>query len=324
MREPAVASSPELAILLVTDSYEAIAECLRCLRTGGDPALLEVVVATVRGARIAPERLQADGFARVRVIDGGDGEIGIAEARAVRAATAPWVVFAQGHIHPQPGFVAALLAARAPGVAVIGPAMACANPEHASSRAELWLGYGRWMDAPPRGVHSDVPAHGSAYDRAALLALGPELDRSLEASWRLQQQLRLRGGICWLEPAARAARVNASSVRAYVDVYYRLGRRFAAERSLDWARTRRLAFAAGSPALPALRVARIVADALRRQPAHAEWTLLPLVTLGAIASAAGELVGYLLGFGAPSVFVRRNEAQTRRPATREGSRPSCS
>ena len=296
------AVAPELAILLVTDSVDAVRDVARAYAAGVDPARLELVIAGVGGGPLAPQDFGGLGFGDVRVVDGGDGDLRVAEHRALRAASAPFVVFAQAHARPQPGFADAIARAQASGAwTVIGPAMANANPETAWSRAAMWIGYGRWMGAAARGPRSDVPAHNSAYDRRAVLALGDEIVDLLEAGWQLQVALAARGGRFLLEPDAGTAIVNPNAFRAFVAASFRQGRMVAAQRRRAWPTMRRLAYALGAPLIPLVRLSRV----LRDHADPAEWRLLPLVVLGLACSAAGELTGYLLGHGPPSRFVRK-------------------
>ncbi len=297
--------SVELSIILVTDSLAAIATALERYRTATDPARVELIVATVGAADVTPAALAAAGFPRHRLVDGGDGDLQTAEWRAVQAATAPLVVFAQAHAWPRPGYGAAVLAARATGPwAVIGTAMANANPATLVSRVAMWLAYGRWMGAPPRGPATDVPGHNSAYDRAALRALGAGLVPLLEAGWPLQVALHARGHRCFLEPAACVEIVNPTRVWPFLVHFFHLGRRVAAKRARDWSTARRWSYALGAPAIPLLRLRRIVSDTLRRAT-PAPWRGLPLLVLGLVASAIGEGAGFLGGGGAPSRFVRK-------------------
>lgn len=299
------AATPELSILLVTDGFEAIAKVLRCYRAGTDPARLEIVIAAVNGARLSVEAVESEGFPHVRIVDGGDGDLKVAEGRAVRAATAPLVVFAQAHAYPRPGFADAILAARESGPwAVIGPSMANANPGSVLSRVAMRINHGRWMDAPARGMSADAPGHNSAYRREALLSLGDALDESLEAGWQLQTELRARGGQVFLEPAACVEIVNPSQPGQFVGGFFRLGRKIAAQRRGRWSTARRLGYAAGSPLIPFVRLARILADGSRLGRDRAGWRGLPLLMLGLAASATGEMVGYLFGHGPPSRFAR--------------------
>lgn len=306
--------SAALSVILVTDSLDAVAPALARYRAATDPARVELVVAAVApDPRLTTATLVAAGFPNARVVDGGDGALQAAECRAFQATTAPLVVFGQAHALPRPGFGAAILAAwsedrptarGAARFAVVGPAIANANPETLVSRAASWLSFGRWVDDPPRGEWPDVPGHNSAYDRAALVALGDDLVGYLEAGWQLQAALTARGHRCFLEPAAVMDVVNPSRLGAFVTHFFRLGRLVAAQRSRRWPPSRRLAYALGSPLIPLVRLQRIVRDSLRRGT-NAPWVALPLLFLGLVASAVGEATAFLFGPGAPARFVRK-------------------
>ncbi len=298
--------SAELSVILVTDSLDAIATALARYRAATDPARVELVVAAVAAdPRLTEASLNGAGFPNARVVDGGDGTLQDAEWRAFQATTAPLVVFGQAHVFPRPGFGAAIRSAWAEGrAAVVGPAIANANPATLISRAAMWLSFGRWMDDPPRGAWPDVPGHNSAYDRAALSDLGDDLVRYLEAGWQLQAALAARGHRCFLEPAARMDVVNPSRLGPFVAHFFHLGRLVAAQRCQRWSAVRRLAYALGSPLIPLVRLQRIVGDSLRRRT-HAPWSGVPLLVLGLVASAAGEATAFLFGPGPPSRFVRK-------------------
>jgi hypothetical protein len=288
---------PELSILLVADSHEMIRKVLRCYAAQGDPRRLEIVVAAYAGGGISEALLRAEGFVHARVVDSGGGDLARAEARAVRAATAPYVVFAQAHAYPRPGFVGAILAAIETGRwTVIGPVMANANPGSAVSRAAMRIHYGPWCGERRRGPAAAVPGHNSAYLRDALLALGDDLETVLTAGARLQLELRARGATLFLESRACIEIVNASRLRWFCADLYRQGRRFAAERRLGWSLARRLAYAAGAPLVPAVRLARILGDrATGGRPGGGRLAELAALLLGLVASAAGEMVGYAAG-----------------------------
>ena len=295
---------PELSILLVTDTFETMAKVLACYADGIDRRRIEVVVSAMAGAGVSAERLQAEGFPLARVVDWADGVMHIAEARALGAATAPLVVFAQAHAYPRPGYVEAILAAsRDSRWTVIGPSMAHANPTTGWSRAAMWINFSHWTDAP-RGVMADVAGHNSAYRREAVLALGPDaLGELLEAGWQLQVELCARGGCCFLEPAACVEITTPSRSASFLRAYWDLGRRSAAQRGRHWSRTRRFVYGCASPLVPFIRLSRLVRDGLSRRHAHRSWSLLPVMMLGLTASAAGEAVGYLVGQGTRSRFV---------------------
>jgi hypothetical protein len=292
-------ATPDLAILLVADSHARIRKVLRCYAAAGDTSRLELVVAALRGADVTEAKLHAEGFPHPRLIDGGFGDLAIAEARAVQAATAPLVVFAQAHAYPKPGFVDAILAARKSRPwTVVGPRMECADPRIAIARASMRIGYGWWWDGGERGPAETVPAHSSAYDRAALLALGEQLEPVLGAGRQLQLDLRARGGGIFFEPAACIEIETDSELRAFVATQFRQGRLTAGQRIIRWPTARRLAYAAGSPLIPLVRLVRIVADVFRRGTPRITATEFPALVVGLAANAAGELTGYLFGIRA--------------------------
>ena len=298
--------SPDVSILLVTDSLEAIRRVLQAYRSGSDPQRVELVVAAVRGAPVTAEALAAEGFPNAHVVDGGDGVLQAAEWSAFRAASAPLVVFAQAHAYPRPGYIAAIGRAWAGGRwTVIGPAVENANPASLPSRAAMAINFARWSHDPARGEATDVPGHNSAYDRVALAGLGDELRALLEAGWQLQVALQARGHRCFLEPAACVEIVNASRLGTFLTSSFRLGRLVAGQRCRRWAVPKRLAYGAGMALVPGIRLARLVRDAIRRGY-DPPWVALPLIVVGLVASAAGELVGCVVGPGAPPVFVRRS------------------
>lgn len=306
--------SAALSVILVTDSLDAVATALARYRAATDPARVELIVAAVApDPRLTVATLADAGFPNARVVDVREGTLQAAEWRAFQATTAPLVVFGQAHAFPRPGFGAAILAAWSEGRsparglarwAVVGPAIANANPETTVSRAAMWLSFGRWMDEPPRGEWPDVPGHNSAYDRAALVELGDDLVGYLEAGWQLQARLTARGHRCLLEPAATMDIVNPSRLGPFVAHFFQLGRLVAAQRCQRWSVFRRLAYALGSPLIPLVRLQRIVRDSMRRRT-NAPWVALPLLVLGLVASALGEATAFLVGPGAPTRFVRK-------------------
>ena len=286
-------SSPELSIVLVTTSVANIRKVLRCYRVQGDPARLEIVVVALAGTTISPDPIVSLGFPHVRTLAVASNDIGRAEEQAVHAATAPFVVFAQAHAYPRAGFVDAILArARSGRWTVVGPAMANANPRSLVSRAAMSIHYGSWSDRSPRGPAASVPGHHSAYDRRALLALGDELSRRLDAGSALQEALRARGGALFLEPAACVEIVNISRLWSYLDDQFLQSIKFARMRRRGWSTARRLLYVAGAPLIPAVRLVRILADLRRDGRLHEVWRALPVLLAGLTLSATGECLGY--------------------------------
>lgn len=286
----------QLSILLVTDSHESIGNVLRCYRAQGDPARLEIVIAGLNSVELPATMFTDLGFPHVRTVPGVGGEVGVSEGMAVRAATSPFVVFAQPASYPRPGFVDAILRSRnADELAVIGPSIASANPGTTLSWAALWILYGPWVDVRSRGVTTAVPGHNSAYRRSALLSLGRDLEKSLDAGAQLQVELRARGYQCFLEPEACIEIVMPSAPGEFMSRLFRRGRQFAGQRRRHWSTARRLGYAVASPLIPLVRFTRVFALLSQRGHARSALSGLPALMLGLASSATGELVGYLFG-----------------------------
>jgi hypothetical protein len=85
--------APELSILLVADSLAEVIPTLRCFGECSDKVRLEVVIVSRHNTGLSAERVRAEGFKHVQTLSiEGDS---FAHARLnVRAATAPYVVFA--------------------------------------------------------------------------------------------------------------------------------------------------------------------------------------------------------------------------------------
>lgn len=291
----AAPSSPELAIVLVTSAADRLRKVLRCYRAQTDPARLEIIVVALAGSTVAPAEIAGLGFPHARLLTVPGHDLARAEACAVHAATAPWVVFGQAHGHPEPGFVDALLAATRRGFwTVVGPVLANANPESLVSWASACVHYTSWTCHRPRGPVHELPGHHSAYDRTALLALGEALADRLPAGPGLQAALRDRGATFFLEPTACVAVVNISRFGPFLRDQLLQGGAFARLRRRGWSRARRLLYVAGTPLIPLVWLARIAAN-LRRDGRLAELGRgLPILAVGLAVTAVGECLAYLV------------------------------
>ena len=290
---------PALSILLVTDSIDSISLVLDRYREQGDPSQVELVVACFGGSDIPAQAFERAGFPNVRTVLSDGLDRGIAEAAAVRAATSDFVLFAQAQSYPRRGFLNALLhEVHEDRWAVIGPSVQAANPGSSVTWAALWILYGPWVDVRTAGV-GPVPGHNSAYRRSALLSLGNSLERSLDAGELLLSELRARGHESFLLPEACMEIVMPATFAAFVRRIFRQGRQFAGQRRQDWSMLRRLGYAVGSPFIPLVRLARILALLRERGHSRAAVTGLPSLVLGLIAGAAGEFVGYVAGKAEP-------------------------
>jgi hypothetical protein len=289
--------APELSLVLVTDGLATIRETLGHFAAQDGRDGIELVLAAPRGSDVRRGARELEPFRWVTVVDVDDvPDPPAARAEAVRAASAPVVLFAETHAFPRPGYVETLLRAHREGPwAAVGPAIANANPETLLSWANLLLPYGRWI-AGSRGVAADVPGHNAAYKRSALLQFGDDLARWLRSDSVMHLELRKRGMELFFEPEATVDHVNVSTLHWTLAEHFTAGRSFAASRAERWPGRRRLLYVVGAPAIPIVRLLRILREIRRSPEASARLPqLLPVVLLCLVVSAAGELAGYALG-----------------------------
>jgi len=316
--------TPEVSVVIAADTVATIRATLRSLHAHGNRVRTELVVATLAGGSIDREDPDLAVFPLVHVVHGDDGiDVGRAEARAVTAATAPYVIFAESCAFPRPGFVDAMAAACQSGAwDVIGPAVCNANPASATSWAGMQINYGRWMGGSGGGVQPRLPGHNSAYRRDALNSLGVHLPDLMQSLTAVQDQIRARGGRLFLEPSASVAVLNISRPGWFLRDQFGKGRQFARLRRRGWHVPRSVLYACGAPLTPAVRLARLLIG--RERSVH----LLDLtrgsrciaLIAGLVASAAGEFVGYTTGGRAAMGFFERNLHRLRyvRPGDRAG------
>ncbi len=235
-------------------------------------------------------------LAEVTVVEAPLLPMAPARAAAVRAARAPIVVLGETHVFAEPEWAGRLLRAHeGPWVAVV-PGIGNANPASGLSWVGLLMDYGRF---PQRGSSRQIPdasSYNAAYERAALLDLGDELESLLEPGSGLHAALRARGGRFLHEPAARIDHLNVSRLWPWLVERYLGGRLFGAARRRPWPRRRALVYAAGSPLVAPLRLVRTLR--LARSVEGLPRSFVPALALACVVSAVGEGIGYLRGASA--------------------------
>jgi hypothetical protein len=289
--------TPELSIVLPTDSWATIRAVLRAFATQAGAERLELVLVVPRGGSVGRDAPEAAPFASLQLVEVDDvAHLPSARLAGVLAAGAPLVLFAETHAFPQAGYVKALIDRHRGPWAVVGPRIGNANPRSLVSWASILMDYGRWLDYSESGVLDDVPGHNSAYKREALLSLGEELGVLMTADSIMHGELRRRGSELYLESDARVDHLNVSRPLWAIVERFESGRKFASIRVARFSRARRLVYAAGSPLIPLVRLKRILAE-VRRSGRGPELLprLLPVLAVSLFASALGEAVGYITG-----------------------------
>lgn len=288
--------APELSFLVLTDDYATIRGVVECLCDQDVAHRIELVVAAPEPAALEiPDRV-GSALAGVRTVRGRLDDLAGARAAAIRAATAPVVVFGETHSFPEPGWARALIDAHAGPWTVVGPGMSNANPQSAVAWSNLLLDYGPFVGKSEGGPVEHLMGHNSSYKRDALLEVDPGLEKLLISDAVLNDHLAASGHQMYFEPAARTRHLNVSRLLPWLLERLDAGRQYAAERARTWPWWRRLVYACGSPLIPPVRLQRILRG-LRdsaRGWRFALW-ILPSLLVGAKVSAFGEFLGYALG-----------------------------
>lgn len=305
------------AIVQAPHGFDAVRTTLRHLGAQSIARRMEVVLVVPSRDGLGVDTELLSPFGSWKVIEAGEVPSGAAGyAAGVRGASAPVVVFTEDHCFPAPGWAEALLGAYAHGCAAAGPVVANASdPGNAIAWADFMLGYGPWLDPTPGGEVEYLPGHNSSYRRDVLLEYEPDLEAWLEAESLLHWDLRKKGRRLWLEPAARTHHFNFSLLRPWLAATFFQARTFAGRRMREVGRARRLAWAAASPLIPAIRLRRCVKDLGRCRERPGLARLVPALSVALVVSAVGEATGYLLGPGGAPARVSPYEFRRDRHVT---------
>jgi len=291
------ASPPALSVILSTPGdFSAIRKTLAHLTKQTARESLElVIVATSRDA-LQPDERVLTAFPRHRIVELGEfSSLGAANAAGVRAASAPLVVLAEDHCFPDPDWAQQLIKAHEGPWVAVGPAVRNANPATAASWADLFIGYGPWLEPIQAKDVPFLPGHNSSYKRSVLLTFDERLAELLNVETVLHWELRRQGHRLRLEPSARVAHTNFSLWSSWLPVLWLHGRAFAAQRRKGMSAAARALFALGSPLIPFVRLARIVPTA-RSTPLRLQLLRsLPAMLLGLSVDALGQMAGYAFG-----------------------------
>src|SRR5688572_5279987 len=287
-------TTPQLTFVLLTpDNFETLRKTVACVARDPRSRDVELLVVTENPESLNPDPEAIANFHSLRILPAKlDSGSGMARAAALRAASAPVVVFGEDHCFPQEGWVDALIRAHSEPYAVVGPVVMNANPSNLVSWADLLMGYGPWL-GPGRSTEKDhLPGHNSSYKKDVLLTIDEELPAMFEAESTLHWRLRSMGHRLYQESKARVAHTNFDNWGVWLSVSYHSGRVFADTRALEWSRVKRLVFAAASPLIPFVRQWRHLRQAVEAGlPLSLVARVAPVLFIGLIADAAGQCTG---------------------------------
>jgi len=314
---------PEMSVVIVTpDDYETIRKVIKCLhaQTVRDRLQLIIVAPSAETLVVDPQELKD--FFQYRVVGVGKiGSIASGSAAGLRQADAPLVAFVEEHSYPNPEWAEALIKVHQQPWAAVGPVMRNANPGSLTSWVDFLIHYGRWLDPVPAGPIDHLPGHNSSYKRSILLDYGTSLEDMIEAESVLHWDLGAKGYKLYLEPAAKISHLNFERFSSWTSAQFHSGRLFAATRAKLWSFSRRLLYIGGTPLIPAVCLWRTLRHLRRSQEQyHLFPKILPVLTLGLVINAAGEMAGLLLGAGNAKEKMGNLEFHRERHLNRRGRR----
>jgi hypothetical protein len=291
--------APELSVVIPTlREASAIRTTLQHLKAQSWHDRLELVIVTPSSAALGLQETELAWCRHLRISELREmPSLGAAYAAGVQEASAPLVVFAEDHSFPQPGWAQALIERHREPWAAVGPLVENTDPGGPCGDADYYIGYGRWAVVTGPGEIDDLPGHNSSYKRAVLLEYGAELGPLLDAASILHWSLRAKGHRLYLETAARTNHHKPMTLAFLAREAYHAGRLFAAARARRWSRLRRALYTAASVLIPVIRLRRVAGQMRAAGRGRLLAKLLPAMTIGLAASAAGELAGYARGAG---------------------------
>ncbi len=288
---------PELSVILTTDTRETIRGVLRRLHQQTAKSRIEIIMVIPRGQASSFGEGDSQGFAGFRIIEMQTiRPLRIARAVGVRASTAPLIFLGETHAYPHPEWAEALISAETRGQwGTIVCAFDNPNPRSAVSWACFLADYGSWSEGLPAAEIDTAPLFNSAYDRSALLELGDRLEIALNYDDELPTTLRRRGYRLYFAADARIDHLNIDRAKPWIRERFLTGMVVGGLRSQRWSWTRRLAYIVGSPLIPFVLSYRIF-KAVRHLPIArlASAGTFPLIFLGTVIKAAGEMIGYAI------------------------------
>ena len=285
------------AVSVVVASFrglDLLAQCLHSLRPQCASLGAELVVARAGDAGEAALGAVATGC----VVTEAPAGASVPELRGAGLARAKgeWVALTEDHCVADPDWLAQLLAARAPDVAVLGGSMGNARPERAIDCGAFFAEYGFFgatgaasrPGAPPLITEANAAYHRSVVPQVAGWAT--------QGSWEnvIHDRLQAAGHGFKLVPGARVKQNLTYRLAAFCRDRYEHGRAYGGTRARGLPGWKRVALLAVTPVLPLLLAARVL-----RTVAPAERRYLPrglaAMLLFLSAWSAGEAAGYVRG-----------------------------
>jgi hypothetical protein len=174
----------------------------------------------------------------------------------MRAARGNWIAITEDHCLAPPGWAAEILRFTDSPYGLVGGPVENGARERVLDWAFFLAEYGPCMPPLPEGEARGVPGNNAAYRRSSLPLEEPEWAYAWESF--LQNDLRRRGVRIFLNPAMQIYHKKSFHLAEMLQQRYLYSRSFAAMRGARMGPAKRTAYAALSPALPLILLARIL------------------------------------------------------------------
>jgi hypothetical protein len=278
---------------------------------------MEIVVVDLAGEDAPPLAVPRDAAVEILRLPGVQ-EWAVARRAGLERTTGAVVAFVEEHCFTEPGWAQALIEAHEGPWASVGYGFRNANPQSYVSRSAMLADYGLWLDPVPRGRVRFLPGNNVSYKRDAFLGLGDRLQAALASDFVAHEAFRTNGQPMFVEPSARAAHLNFTTVWETAFTNYVWCRAMAAQRArtAGWSLPRRAAHAAVTPvSAPVYRIARLVRTLGDRRRLWREFAEgFPVIVAVSVCAGFGEAAGYLLGAGTAEAELKRWELDVERGA----------
>ena len=289
------------ALIATDDDFEVCRRTLEYLAQQTVVDQMEMTIVCPSIERLNPDLDLLSRFGSHRIVEvAGLLTTGHFLAAGILAATAPYVMYFEEHNFPPPETLERALAVlEGTDRVALGFAIVPANPGPVAW-AHLYLQFGQVVAPIASGEVDRLGGHHAIYRRDALIRYGAALPDLMSNEAILHEDLRRRGTQMYVLGDVAIPHVQVSDLSSLVKHDFIVQRIYGETRAnfFGWSPLHRAVYVLGTPLIAPLRIARAYRH-VRRSGRGIQFFLriLPALTLAALAGAAGEALGYVVGAG---------------------------
>jgi hypothetical protein len=295
-KDPAVA-----AIVATDDDFEVCRRTIEYLTQQTVVDRMEMVVVCPSAQRLNPDMDLLARFASHRIVEVGKTlTTGQVQAAGILSAAAPYVMYFEEHSFPPPETLERALAVlEGTDRAALGFAMVPANPGLVAW-AHMYLQFGQVAAPIASGEVDRLGGHHAIYRRDALTGYGSALPDLMSNEAIVHEDLRRRRTRMYVLGDVAIPHVKISDMPSLMKHEFVSQRIYGETRAafLGWSPLRRAVYLLGAPLIAGVRIGRAYRNVRRTGRGIGFFLrILPALTLAALAGAAGEAIGYVVGAG---------------------------